>query len=90
MIVGRNGLRANVETMGNWEKRAPLTRREEDRVKRKGRHEHDGATLKMDQQINEIEKRVIAAPLDHMLIIRFNTSAYYEASSNSPPPFPPL
>lgn len=57
MIVGRNGLRANVETMGNWEKRAPLTRREEDRVKRKGRHEHIGATLKMDQQINEIEKK---------------------------------
>lgn len=56
MIVGCNGLRANVETMGNWEKRAPLTRREEDRVKRKGRNEHIGATLKMDQQINEMKK----------------------------------
>lgn len=56
MIVGCNGLRANVETMGNWEKRAPLTRREEDRVKRKGRHEHIVATLKMDQQINEMKK----------------------------------
>lgn len=56
MIVGCNGLRANVETMGNWEKRAPLTRREEDRVRRKGRNEHIGATLKMDQQINEMKK----------------------------------
>lgn len=56
MIVGCNGLRANVETMGNWKQRAPLTRREEDRVKRKGRNEHIGATLKMDQQINEMKK----------------------------------